>query len=97
MTAAVNAPLRLVTCRGLCPTGRSRAHHDRLMTIDTDTSVLLELIDLAVTWHELDYSEQPVVGPEEWPTFAQRHTWTRPERAEWAFMLAEDIVRRRVP
>ena len=56
MTAAVHVPLRLVTCRGICPTGPTRAHHDRLLTIDTDEDALLELMDLAVTWHELDYS-----------------------------------------
>jgi hypothetical protein len=94
MTAAVHVPLRLVTCRGICPAGPTRAHHDRLLTIDTDEDALLELMDLAVTWHELDYSERPVVGPQEWETFAERHTWARPDRAEWAFMLAADIVRR---
>jgi len=93
MTAAASAPLRLVTCRADCPGGSGLPHHDRLLAVDTDTSVLLELIEIAVTWHELDYSDAEVVPPSEWEQFAQRHRWARPERAEWAFLLAADIVR----
>jgi hypothetical protein len=65
--------------------------------VDTDTSVLLELIEIAVTWHELDYSEAEVVPPSEWEQFAQRHRWAEPGRAEWAFLLATDIVRKGRP
>lgn len=93
MTAA-HASLRLVTCRGACPAGPSRAHHDRLLAVDTDHDALLELVELAVTWHELDYSGASVVAPPQWETFAQRHRWTHPDRAEQAFLLANDIVRR---
>lgn len=94
MTAVAAAPLRLVTCRCACPAGPTRAHHDRLLTVDSDVSVLLELMELAVTWHELDYSAAPVVPPSEWVDFAERHVWVRPERAEAAFILALDVLRR---
>jgi hypothetical protein len=92
MTAAVYSPLRLVTCRGACPIGPDRDHHDRLLSIDTDMDVVLELMDLAVTWHELEHPRALLVGPEEWETFAQRHLWAHPDRAEQAFMLAVDIA-----
>lgn len=94
MTAVAPPSLRLVPCRGTCPSGPSRAHHDRLLAVDTDPDVLLELVQLAVTWHELDYTAEAVVPPAEWETFAQRHHWAYPERAEMAFMLASDIVNR---
>lgn len=97
MTAAAHAPLRLVTCRDACSAGPGRAHHDRLLAVDTDPEVLLELIELAVTWHELDYPAEAVVGPAEWMTFVERHRWSCPERAGQAFMLALDIVTRGAP
>jgi hypothetical protein len=95
MTTVAHAPLRLITCRGECGAVTHRAHHDRLLTIDTDPDALLELIELAVTWHELEYSDEPVIGPADWLTFAERHRWAVPERAAWAFALAVDIVGRR--
>lgn len=94
MTAVAPVPLRLVTCRDACPGGPGRAHHDRLLSVDTDPAVLLELMELAVTWHELDYSGAAVVPPEQWERFAERHVWEWPERADSAFTLALDIVRR---
>ncbi|MBW0089456.1 hypothetical protein I4I73_10730 [Pseudonocardia sp. KRD-184] len=97
MTAAVHAPLRLVPCRDACPGGARRAHHDRLLTVDTDTDALLELIELAVTWHELEHPRERLVGPQEWATFAERHHWADPDRAERAFVLAADIVDRHAP
>lgn len=97
MTAAVQAPLRLVTCRGACPLGPSRPHHDRLLAVDTDLDVALELMELAVTWHELEYPRDALVGPAEWETFAHRHLWARPERAEQAFLLAVDIAAKGAP
>jgi hypothetical protein len=66
-----------------------------LLAVDTDAEAVLELIELAVTWHELDYSESSVVGPEHWDNFVERHLWMRPERAERAFSLAQDILGRR--
>jgi hypothetical protein len=95
MTTA-QVPLRLACLRGQCTAAiRQRAHHDRLLTVDTDTDVLLELLEIAVTWRELDYSEAPVIGPRGWLTFADDHAWRYPERASRAFSLALDIVGRR--
>ncbi|NMI01326.1 hypothetical protein [Pseudonocardia acidicola] len=95
MTTVAHAPIRLMTCRGECPAAaRYPAHHDRLLTIDTDLEELLALLELAVTWHELDYSDTPVLGPDAWFRFAELHSWTFPERAERAFSLALDIVGR---
>jgi hypothetical protein len=70
------------------------AHHDRLLQVDVDVDALLELLEMAVTWHELDYSQCAVLGPVAWSTFAEDHEWTRRERAEQAFALAMDIVGR---
>ena len=94
MTAVAHAPLRLVTCRQGCPVDSRRAHHDRLLRIDRDPDALLELVELAVTWHELDYSHETLVPPSEWSAFAERHRWEHPDRAGAAFMLALDIVHR---
>lgn len=96
MTTVAPVPTRFETCGGGCVATPYRDHHDQLLTVDTDPDTLLALIELAVTWHELDYSVEPVVGPHEWLTFAARHRWVLPERAEWAFALAVDIVGRRV-
>lgn len=97
MTAAVHAPLRLVTCRDACPIGPNRAHHDRLLAVDTDLDVALELMELAVTWYELEHPHDALVGPAAWETFAQRHLWARPERAEQVFLLAVDIAAKGAP
>lgn len=95
MTTARVHP-RFLACRGQCaPAHRSPEHHDRLLSVDINLDVVLELMDIAVTWHELDYSETDVIGPADWLTFADQHSWRYPERAERAFNLAVDIVGRR--
>ena len=89
------APLPRSRCRGRCAAAvRYPDHHNRLLDVDVDTDALLELIEVAVTWHELDYSEASIVGPAEWETFAQSHRWAVPARAERAFSLALDVVGR---
>lgn len=91
MTAA---HVRTACCRD-CPAATTHAaHHDRLLLVDVDVDELLALIEMAVTWHELEYSDQQVIGPVAWQTFAQTHSWTDPERAERAFSMALDIVGR---
>lgn len=93
-TAQVSLPL--ICRRGQCRAAvRHPAHHERLLTVDTSVDALLELLEIAVTWHELDYSEIPVVGPQDWPAFAGEHVWRYPDRADRAFSLAIDIVGRR--
>jgi hypothetical protein len=95
MTIA-QAPVRPTYCLGQCGEAlRHPAHHDRLLTVDTNIDVLLELLEIAVTWYELDYSAASVVGPENWSSFADEHTWTVPTRAHRAFSLAVDIAGRR--
>jgi hypothetical protein len=94
MTTA-NSPMRPRRCLRPCDVAaRYPAHHNRLLAVDTDTDALLELLEIAVSWHELDYSQAAVVGPGDWSRFAEEHRWTLPERAERAFSLALDIVGR---
>lgn len=68
-----------------------RSHHDRLLTVEADVA---ELLELAVTWGELDYSEAPVMGPSPWADFARPHFWADPQRAQRIFNLAADIAAR---
>lgn len=86
---------RPLCCRGSCPAaGEHPEHHDRLLTVDTDLDAAMELLEMAVTWRELDWSTRPVVGPEHWLAFPANHVWRDPERAERVFSLAADIVGR---
>ncbi|WP_156935184.1 hypothetical protein [Pseudonocardia spinosispora] len=86
---------RFATCHGQCAVAaRYPEHHDRLLAVDTDADAVLELFEMAVTWHELDYSESEVAGPGDWLTFADEHRWSCAERAQRVFSLAVDIVGR---
>lgn len=69
-------------------------HHDRLCRVETDPGELLDLMELAVTWHELDWSAAAVVPPSRWSDFAEQHTWRDPEWAERLFALATDVALR---
>ena len=62
------------------------------MTIESDQDVLLELIELAVTWPELEYAETPTIAPEQWVPFAESHRWADPDRVERIFSVANDIA-----
>jgi hypothetical protein len=80
-------------CRHTCAfDAATEWHHRRLMTIESDQNVLLELIELAVTWPELQYSETPTIAPEHWLRFVESHTWADPDRVERIFSVATDIV-----
>jgi hypothetical protein len=70
----------------------ARVHHDQLLRVLSDADSMLDLIELAVTWGELDYSEQAVIPPTHWVEFAQAHSWTDAERAERALSLAMDVA-----
>jgi len=61
---------------------RAPAHHDRLLEIERyPFDGLVELIEIAATWHELEYSEgESLVEPRLWPEFAELHGWERPNR-----------------
>ena len=94
MTTAYARP-RLLTCGGECAVAaRFPEHHDRLLALDSDADVLLELFEIAVTWHELDYSGSGLIDPSDWLSFAETHRWRFPERAHRAMVLATDIARR---
>ncbi len=71
-----------------------RHHHDRLLTVECDIDELLELVELAVTWDELDYSGAAVVPPGQWLEFAACHEWQDPERAARIFSVVTDIALR---
>ena len=71
------------------------AHHDLLVRAPTDVAAALELVELAVTWHELDYSQEDVIPPPDWLDFAADHHWDDPDRAERLFLAAVDIAQRR--
>lgn len=76
------------------PEPRTRAHHDRLLRVEDDPDEVVELLELAVTWSELDYSEVEVVPPEAWIDFAVGHRWRHPERVLRLFSLAADVALR---
>lgn len=76
------------------PLRHVRAHHDRLLRVEVDPDEVLELLELAVTWHELDWSGEGVVAPEHWVEFAATHAWVQPDRVERLFGLAADVALR---
>lgn len=92
---SATVPLDTPWCR--CADRRWRAHHDRLLRVETDVDEMLELLELAVTWSELDYSDAAVVPPERWTDFALAHVWGDPDRMERLFGLAADIALRSAP
>jgi len=80
---------------GRCrPDRRTRTHHDRLLRVEDDPEEVIELLELAVTWGELDYSESDVVPPEAWIDFATGHRWRHPERVQRLFSVAADVALR---
>ena len=68
-------------------------HHARLTAIEYDHDAVLELMELAVTWPELDYSEKETIPPECWMAFVDSHRWADPDRVERVFSIATDVVR----
>lgn len=69
-------------------------HHDRLLRVEDDTDELVDLLELAVTWQELDYSGWDVVPPDRWVEFADTHRWRDAARVERLFGLAADVALR---
>lgn len=69
-------------------------HHDRLLRVETDLGELVELLEMAVTWGELDWSRSAVVPPHRWVDFALCHSWVDPARMERIFSLATDVAAR---
>jgi hypothetical protein len=86
-------PLRHSGCRRACSfLGAEAWHHARLMAIEDDPEVLLELMELAVTWPELEYSETSTITPDRWMTFFENHSWADPDRVRRIFSVATDMV-----
>jgi hypothetical protein len=80
-----------------CPIGcpfivHAPVHHDQLLMVDHDIDQAVSLIELAVTWGELDYSQARLIAPAQWLEFAARHRWKYPCRAETLFSLAVDAA-----
>ncbi|MCE3553761.1 hypothetical protein LWC33_20175 [Pseudonocardia sp. RS11V-5] len=71
-----------------------RAHHDRLLDVETDPDAVVDLFETAVTWAELEYPEETTIPPARWVEFADRHRWRDPERARRIFSLAADAALR---
>ncbi len=90
--------LARIACHAGCRTDTARrAHHDRLLAVESDQDAVLELFDLAVTWHELEYDDAEMVAPARWLEFAERHRWQDPQRVERLFGLAVDVALRARP
>jgi hypothetical protein len=70
-------------------------HHDMLLSVETDVAMAVELVELATTWEELDYSGQAVIPPSEWLDFAGAHSWRDTELAFRLFGVATDVAARR--
>jgi hypothetical protein len=76
--------------RARCP-----EHHDRLLQLEDDGIYgATELLELALTWDELDYSGRPVIGPEDWLGFVAAHRWHDPTAVEELVTIALDCLRR---
>ena len=77
-----------------CPfAGAAPVHHDQLLRAPTDVSMALDLMELATTWGELDYSAEALIPPGDWLAFLAWHDWTDPEMAERLFGVAVDVAR----
>ena len=86
-------PVRQARCGARCSFGgATERHHGRLTTIEYDQDVFLELMELAVTWPELEYSETHTIPPDSWMAFVESHRWADPDRVERIFSIATDIV-----
>jgi hypothetical protein len=80
-------------CRDSCSfNAAAEWHHARLRTLENDPDALLEFLELAITWHELEYSNATHIPPDRWMAFADSHCWVHPARAQRIFSLATDVV-----
>ncbi len=72
------------------------AHHHRLISLETaPMSSLVELIEIAATWGEIEYGEtDPVIPPSEWIAFAETHAWDDSSRVLDAFIALASLVPR---
>jgi hypothetical protein len=90
-------PARLA-CRGRCRTDPARrAHHDRLLQVESDPDAMVDLFEMAVTWAEFEYPAETTIPPHEWPDLAGSHRWHDAERMQWIFGLAAEMAGRAAP
>jgi len=70
------------------------AHHRRLMSLEAQPMTsLVELIEMAATWGEIEYGEfEPVIPPSEWIDFAEAHAWTDGDRVFDALVALASLV-----
>lgn len=92
MTRCARRPAATCDCRFARIAPR---HHDALLNVEADVAVTVELLELATTWEELDYSAEAVIPPCDWLDFAAAHNWRDPELASRLFSLAIDVAARR--
>jgi hypothetical protein len=85
--------VRQAGCRDACSFDpAAQWHHARLRTLENDQDALLEFLELAVSWHELEYPATTFIPPDEWLSFAEGHRWASPARVERIFSLATDVA-----
>jgi len=93
-TASV-AQLRGARCLADCHFGGPlKAHHDQLLRVDRDPDQAFELLELALTWDELDYDAEHLIEPAAWDHFLESHRWRDRARAVRVFSLADSIMMR---
>jgi hypothetical protein len=89
----LETPVRHSACRDTCAFDpAAETHHAVLTRMESDQDALLELFELALTWHELEYSEMPIIPPDQWMAFVENHHWSDPDRVERIFSVATDLV-----
>ena len=59
---------------------------------------LVELIEMAATWGEIEYGEsEPVIPPDEWIEFAEAHAWADGDRVFDALVALASLAPRPQP
>lgn len=75
------------------------AHHRRLVSLESEPMTsLVELIEMAATWGELEFGEaEPVIPPTEWIEFAETHAWGDAARVFDALVALSSLAPVRSP
>lgn len=56
-------------------------------------TALVELIEMAATWDEIEYGEtEPVIPPTEWIAFAEDHAWMDGDRVFDALVALASVA-----
>lgn len=79
-----------------CPCGfwaDAPEHHDELLSVETASfDAVTSIIEMAVTWNEVEYDERPLIDPSEWLDFADAHTWSDPARVTDFFLATISLL-----